>query len=104
MSFIPSGVSDSSQSVCNIKHSRILKTFPLGLRSPSKRPSLLTHSFHGDPRVRGSGWGRREAISPDPIGNDAWGEDGGVLSVVLVGGGWHGGPQLSSLRGNTLPP
>ena len=43
--FIASGVSDSSQSVCDIKHSRILKTFPLGLRSPSKRAFLLPRSF-----------------------------------------------------------
>lgn len=57
--FIASGVSDSSQSVLDIKHSRILKTFPLGLRSPSKRTFLLPCSFRWDAWVKGSDQGTR---------------------------------------------
>lgn len=58
-SAIPSCVPDSSRSVCSIEHFRILKIFPLGLWSPSQFLSLLTHSFHWDPWIKGSnyGWG-----------------------------------------------
>ena len=61
-SSFPSRVPDSSQRVCSIKHSRILKIFPPGSQSPSKSPPLPSRSFHWDPAIKGSDWGRGEAI------------------------------------------